>query len=86
MLLRNKCSAVADMGGGLATTDMGRKLEAMPLLGGRQLGPHLTQCGRGLYLHAKFYLEGLCPLYGGGWIPFNIMSPVPRHTSYQLAS
>jgi len=29
----------------LATTDMGRKLGAVPL--GVELGPHLTQCGLG---------------------------------------
>jgi len=36
----------------LATTDMGRKLGAVPLLG-RELGSHLTQCGlgRGLSPH-----------------------------------
>jgi len=35
------------MGTRLATIDMGRKLGAVPppLLGGGQLGPHLTQCG-----------------------------------------
>ena len=30
----------------LAATDMGRKLEAVPLLGGSWV-PHLTQCGLG---------------------------------------
>jgi len=35
------------MGDPLATTDMGRKLEAVPLFG----GPHLTQCGLGRVLH-----------------------------------
>jgi len=41
----------------LATTDMGRKLGAVPLLG--VLGPHLTQCGLGQGLppcQVSFYL------------------------------
>jgi len=49
IVIMNKCSAVAEMGGRLATIDMGRKLGAVPLLG-EELGFHLTQCrlGRGL--------------------------------------
>jgi len=53
----NKCSAVAEMGDRLATTNMGQKLRgaAMPPFGGSevQLGPHVSQCGlgRGLPLH-----------------------------------
>jgi len=37
---------------------MGRKLGVVPL-SGREVGPHLTQCGqgRGLYLHAKVHLD-----------------------------
>ena len=41
-LLYNKSSVVAEMGDRLATTDMGRKLGAVPLWG--VLGPHVTQC------------------------------------------
>jgi len=41
----DKCSAVAEMGDRLATTDMDRKLGACAVL--RELGPHLTQCGLG---------------------------------------
>ena len=52
----NKSSAVADMGDCLATIDMGRKLGAVPILGGA--GSHLTQCGRAeAFLHAKFHLD-----------------------------
>jgi len=40
------------MGDRLATIDMGRKLGTVPLFGGGELGPHLTQCGR-----AKFHLD-----------------------------
>ena len=41
----------------LATTDIGPKFgeEAVPLWGG-ELGPHLTQCGRGLP-RVKFHLD-----------------------------
>jgi len=47
----DKCSAVAEMGDRLATIDMGRKERAvLCLLGGDELGPHLTQCGLGLGL------------------------------------
>jgi len=52
----NKCSAVAETGGRLATIDMGRKLGAVPLLG--ELGPHLTQCGLG---------QGLPPYQVASW-------------------
>jgi len=31
----------------LATIDMGRKLGALPPFGGRELRPHLAQCGLG---------------------------------------
>ena len=41
-----KYSAVAEMGDRLATIDMGRKLGAVSLWG-REVGPHLTQCGHG---------------------------------------
>ena len=44
----------------LTTTDMGRKLGVTePPFGEGELGPHLTQYGRGrgLYLHAKFHLD-----------------------------
>jgi len=39
----NKCSAVAEMGECLATTDMGQKLEGCAPFG--ELDPHVTQCG-----------------------------------------
>ena len=35
-----------DLWSHLAATDMGRKMGAVPLLGG-ELGPHLMQCGQG---------------------------------------
>jgi len=45
----NKCSAVAKMGDGLATIDMGRKVKGeggcCAPFGGGELGTHLTQCG-----------------------------------------
>jgi len=43
----------------LATTDMGRKLEAVSLFGEGGDGPHLTQCGlgQGLYFYTKLYLD-----------------------------
>ena len=44
--LKNKCSAVDEMGDSLATIDMGRKLGCVPLLEG-ELGPIVTQCGLG---------------------------------------
>jgi len=40
-------SHVAEMGDRLATIDMGRKVGAVPLFRGGELGPHLTQCGLG---------------------------------------
>jgi len=45
-----KCSAVADMGEPLATTDMDRKSEGQFLFAGGELDPSLTQCdlSRGL--------------------------------------
>jgi len=46
LLVRYKCSAVAEMGDRLATIDMDRKLGAVSLWGG-ELGPHLTQCDQG---------------------------------------
>jgi len=42
----NKSSAVAEMGDRLATTAIDRKLGWGPCFFG-ELGPHLTQCGRG---------------------------------------
>jgi len=42
----------------LATADTGRKLGGLCPFWGRQLGPHLTQCGRAeAYLHVKFHLD-----------------------------
>jgi len=45
----NKCSAVAEMGDHLATTNTGQKEGAAVLLSGvgGELGPHLIQCGLG---------------------------------------
>jgi len=47
--LFSKSSAVAEMGDRLATVDIGRKVESVPIWRGGA-GPHLTQCrlGRGL--------------------------------------
>ena len=45
------------MGDRLATIDMGRKLRAVPLLGG-ELGPHVTQCGWAeAYVRTKWHLD-----------------------------
>jgi len=46
--IANKSSAVDQMGDGLATIDMGRKLGGVPAFfeRGAELGPNLTQCGR----------------------------------------
>jgi len=46
--IANKSSAVDQMGGRLATIDMGGKLGGVPPFsgGGAELDPHLTQCGR----------------------------------------
>jgi len=42
----DKCSVVAEMGDHLATVDMGQKRgTAVPR--GKELGPHLIQCGMG---------------------------------------
>jgi len=41
----DKCSAVAEMGDRLATTDVGRELGRLCPIGG--LGPHVTHCGHG---------------------------------------
>ena len=38
--MKNKCSAVAEMGDCLATINMGRKLGAVPLMG--EAGSHVT--------------------------------------------
>jgi len=45
------------MGDHLATVDMGRKVgAAVPVLGGGELGPHLTQCGQAdAYIHTKWH-------------------------------
>ena len=77
----NKCSAV-EMGDGLVIIDMGRKLGAVPLFGGGELSPHLTQCRlcRGLpsyqvaswsiqpFGHKKYgpKIGGPVPLWGEG--------------------
>jgi len=51
IMLKNKSSAVTEMGDSLATTDMGRKVgAAVPISGRGELGPHLTNTmwpGRG---------------------------------------
>jgi len=81
----------------LATTDIGRKLGAMPIWGGG-LGRHLTQCrlGWGLppYQVPPWSIQPFChnrhgpkkngamPLWGrGAWSPSNTMSPGTRPTS-----
>ena len=54
-----KCSAVAEMGDGLAIKDMGRREEdcCAPFEKG-ELGPHLTQCGLGQGLpRTKWHLD-----------------------------
>ena len=49
--IQNKCSAVAEMGDRLATTDMGQKR-------GGELGPRLTKCSLAeAYLHIKWHLD-----------------------------
>ena len=48
------------MGNRLAIIDIGRKEKgaAVPLSGGGDLGPHLTQCGLGRgYLRTKWHLD-----------------------------
>jgi len=54
-----KCSAVAEMGDRLATTDMGRKLAGVPFLREEgELGPHQTQCCLDrAYLRTKWHLD-----------------------------
>jgi len=53
----NKCSAVAEMGDRFATIDMGRKLGAVPLFGGK-MGSHVTQCNLAeAYLRTKWHLD-----------------------------
>ena len=42
--IANKSSAVDQMGEGLATINMGRKLGGVPPFSGGGLGPHLIQC------------------------------------------
>ena len=50
--------AVAEMGDRLVTIDMGRKWgQPCPFPWGGELDPHLTQCGRGRNLHAKYHLD-----------------------------
>ena len=46
----NKCSAIAEMGNHLATIDMGRKLGAVPLFGGKRAWAEA-------YLLTKWYLD-----------------------------
>jgi len=66
------------MGDRLATIDMGRKLGAVPVLGGGELGPHVTQCGLGQgYLGTKWHLDPSSrlatthrPKLGGGCAPW----------------
>ena len=91
----NKCSAVAEMGDCLATTDISKKLGAVPLWGD-ELGPHATQCGlgRGLppYQVASGSIQpfgnnrhgpkigGCAPLGEGTGSPSNTMWPGLRPT------
>ena len=75
----NKCSAVAEMGDRLATTDMGRNVGegAVPLR--VKLGPHLTQCcpGRGIPSYqwhldpsSRLATTNMGQKLGGGCVPF----------------
>jgi len=79
-----KSSAVGEMSDRLATTDMGRKLLAVPLLG--ELGPHLTQ--RGLvdaYLHTKRHpnpsnrLATIHQRHGQNWTGQTGLTTVRQH-------
>jgi len=60
LVRRNQSSAVAEMGDSLVKIGMGRKVGAAVTLfvGGRELGPHLTQCCLGW---------GLCPYQLASW-------------------
>ena len=86
------------MGDRLATIDMGRQEggATVPLFGGRELGPHLTQCGlgRGLlpYQIASRSIQpfghnrhgpkiGDCAPFGAAGSPSYTMWPGPRPTS-----
>jgi len=90
----NKCSAVAEMGDHLVTTDMVRKGGATVAVS-PVLGPHLTQCGLAeAYLRTKWHLDPSSPLatsymgrkFGavllwGAGSPPNTMWPGSRPTS-----
>jgi len=97
----NNCLTVAQMGDRLATIDMGRKSEAVPLLG--ELDPHITQCGLGRDLppyqlvsrsiqpfghNTRAENWGICPFLGGSCVPLNTVWPGPRpdYIGYQEAS
>jgi len=63
----------------LASIDMGRKLAAVPFLGGGELGPHSAQCGLGpglpLYQVTSWLIQPFGhnrhgPKIGGGCAPF----------------
>jgi len=68
------------MGDRLATTDTGRRT-VVPLSGGGELGPHLTQCGlgpgRGLPLYQVVYLDPTSCLHGHNRHGLNIGGSVP---------
>jgi len=94
----NKCSAVAEMGDRLATTDMDQNMEGCAPLAEGELGPHLTQCrlGQGLppYQVASWSIQpfrhnrhgpkirGLCPFGRGARSPSN---SVARSEAYLQA-
>ena len=93
--LKNKSSAVAEMGDRLAIIDIDQKEGAAVPLSGGELDPHPTQCGlgRGLppYQVASWYIQpfdhnrhGGCPPLGGVGSPSNTLSSGPRSTSLPM--
>jgi len=82
------------MGNRLAIIDIGRKEKgaAVPLSGGGDLGPHLTQCGLGRgYLRTKWHLgpssrlattDGHGPKIGEGAVPLLGGNGSPSNTSW----
>ena len=76
-----KCSAGAEMGDSLATTDMGQKLGAVPLSAGAASmwpGPRPTFVPSGILIHPAVWPQqtwaenwGCAPFFwgGGSWVP-----------------
>jgi len=91
-LLYNKSSVVAEMGDRLATTDMGRKLGAVPLWGGAgspcntmSPEPTSTSLSSGILTHPavcpqQTKLGVMCPFLRGAGSSCNTMWPWPRPT------